>query len=278
MGPLALLALLAAVAYLILVFRTKHTAKEAFEDDTPTRNCRTVLDTSLSQEKPYMTNQDKYGDFEQDFVFQNEGGFDPTKQAIDAARRRIPFEWSQLPPSSSLFQQQQSLFTNEKEPAQFSKETFENIDSMKVLPPDDSADQAELDALRMYKPVMAKDMKSLDQRSVDDLVQQLYGKKGMVAKVAQQANNVYQIYDVQPKEPKIVYEDEVQSSMQDNALNPISNPNNAVLVPGVVRELEIGLAPNGRGESMGYKRQEYSNYNPNLENIFGPKMQFQQYG
>jgi hypothetical protein len=278
MGPLALLALLAAVAYLVLMFRRMNQGKEAFEDDTPTRNCRTVLDTSLSMDKPYMTYQDKYGDFEQDFVFQNEGGFDPTKEAIDAARRRIPFEWSQLPPSSSLFQQQQSLFAKEQEPALFSKETFENIDSMKVLPPDDSADQAELDALRMYKPVLAKDMKSLDERSVDDLVQQLYGKKGMIAKVAAKANNVYEIYDVQPKEPKIVYEDEVQASMQDNALNPISNPNNAVLVPGVVKELNVGLTTYGRGESVGYKRQDYSMYNPNLENIFGPKMQFQQYG
>lgn len=66
------------------------------------------------------------------------------------ARRRFPFDWSQLPPSSSLFQAQQALFV--KEPAgnaaPFTQETFEDIESKKVLPSDGSAEQAEIDALK----------------------------------------------------------------------------------------------------------------------------------
>jgi hypothetical protein len=51
-----------------------------------------------------------------------------------------------------------------------------------------------------------------------------------------------------------------------------------LVVPNAVSELESGLAPYGRGESVGLQRQAYSDYNPNLEGIFGPKMQWQQWG
>ena len=77
-----------------------------------------------------------------------------------------------------------------------------------------------------------------------------------------------------------MYEDEVQtqSSEQSNALNPLVEPDKMLVVPNAVSNMDVGLAPYGRGDSAGYKRQTYSDYNPNLEGIFGPKMQWQQYG
>ena len=47
---------------------------------------------------------------------------------------------------------------------------------------------------------------------------------------------------------------------------------------GASSELNVGLTPYGRGESATNQRQSYSSYNPNLEGIFGPKMQWQQWG
>jgi hypothetical protein len=279
MEGIKIIAIVVAIAYVILYLGGRYYLREGFQ---PERNCRTVLDTSLEQDKPYMTNQDKYGDFEQDVVFENEGGFDPSLEAINQARRRFPFDWSQLPPSSSLFQAQQSLFV--KDPtntaAVFKPETFTDIESSKVLPPDDSAEQAEIDALKAYQPKLAGDLKTIDQGSVEQLIKNIYGEKGLVAKVAKKANNVYEIYETMEKNPKIVYEDEVtvQSSMQDNALNPQISPDSMLVVPNAVSELDVGLTPYGRGESVGVKRQDYSNYNPNLEGIFGPKMQWQQWG
>ncbi len=55
-------------------------------------------------------------------------------------------------------------------------------------------------------------------------------------------------------------------------------PSQMLVVPGAASEINVGLAPYGAGESQGAKRQSYSNYNPNLEGIFGPKMQWQQWG
>lgn len=279
MDSMVLLAIVVLVSYLILYFGGRYYLRESFEDQG--QGCRTVLDTSF-ETKPYMTNEDKYGDFEQDFVYQNEGGFDPTKEAINQARRRFPFDWSQLPPSSSLFQAQQALFVKDDATtvaAPFTRETFEDIEARKVLPPD-SMDDKEAATLAAYQPVATADMKSVDEGSVNSLIEKIYGDKGLVAKIAKKANNVYEVYEVQEKNPKIIYEDEVQvqSSMQDNALNPMVEPSKMLVVPNAVSDVSVGLAPYGRGESVGYKRQTYSDYNPNLEGIFGPKMQWQQYG
>lgn len=273
-----LVAIFVALGYIVLYLKGRYYLRETFQSD---RNCRTVLDTGLELNKPYVTYQDKYGDFEADFVYQNEGGRDPTQEAINMARRRFPFDWSQLPPSSSLFQAQQALFA--KDPtntaAVFSKETFANIEASKVLPPDGSEDQAEIDALKAYQPKTAADMKTVDEQSVQDLIKNIYGEKGLIAKVAKKANNVFEVYEVQEKNPKIVYEDEVQQgSIQSNALNPLIDPAEMLVVPNAVNELSVGLAPYGRGERTAVDRQSYSDYNPNLEKIFGPKMAWQQWG
>jgi hypothetical protein len=268
-----------ALAYLLFYVGGRTYTKENFEDGG--RNCRTVLDTSYKT-KPYVTTEDKWGDFEQDVIFQNEGGYDPTKEAINAARRRFPFDWSQLPPSSSLFQAQQSLFVKDSTAtaAPYVQETFENIDAAKVLPPDQVAEQeAEEDALKAYQPIATSDLKAVDEQSVNKLIKDIYGKKGLVARVAKKANNVFEVYETMEKNPKIIYEDDVQQTgANNNALNPMVEPNETLVVPNAVSEISVGMTPYGRGESMHARRQDYSNYNPNLEGIFGPKMQWQQWG
>ncbi len=291
MESTVIFALLVAFAYIILYIRGRLYKREGFMTEVEEeqeegfqsgRNCRTVLNTGLEQDKPYMTNQDQYGDFEQDVVYQNEGGRDTTQEAINQAKRRFPFDWSQLPPSSSLFQAQQALFVNDPTAmaAPFKKETFTDIESSKVLPPDASLQEKEEDALKAYKAVATADLKSVDQESVEKLIKRIYGDKGLVAKVAKQANNVFEVYEVQEKHPKIIYEDDVATAngMAPNGFDPMVEPS-AMLVDSTGQTpIESGLAPTGRGESVGRKRQEYSQYNPNLEGIFGPKMQWQQWG
>jgi len=271
MNTIVLLAILVAFSYVILYLRGRYYLREGFKSDS-----YTTLDTSLDAVKPYVTNQDKYGDFEGDFIYQNEGGPDPTRDAIQAARRRFPFDWANLPPSSSNFQAQQSLFV--KDPtttaSPYTSKTFEDIEAKKVLPPD----EYEEDALKAYKPKAAHDMKVVDEESVDKLIRDIYGQKGLVAKVAKKANNVFEVYEVMEKNPKIVYEDDVQASIQDNALNPNLDASEMLIVPQSVTDINVGLAPYGAGESMGLKRQTYNDYNPNLEGIFGEKLQMQQWG
>ncbi len=276
MDMLVLVALLVALGYLILYLRSRLYLSDGFQDSG--QGCRTVLDTSLEDIKPYVTNQDKYGDFEQDVVYMNEGGRDTTQEAINMARRKFPFDWSQLPPSSSLFQQQQALFV--KDPvttaAPFTKETFANIESKKVLPPDGSL--TEDDQLKMYQPKPTAALNAVDGKSVNELIQNIYGSKGLIAKVAEKNNNVFEVYELQEKNPKIVWEDEIQASAQSNELASKVEPSQMLVSPDIVQDVQNDLMPFARGESVGMKRSSYSDYNPNLEGIFGPKMQWQQWG
>lgn len=276
-----IVAILVAVGYILFYLRGKLYYREPFEDNS--QGCRTVLDTSY-QTRPYVTNEDQYGDFEQDFIYKNEGGFDPTREAIDAARRRFPFDWAQLPPSSSLFQAQQALFLKDgaSKAAPFVGETFSDLEAVKAAPDVPKPVQiTEEDVLKAYQPIATADMKAVDDQSVEKMIENIYGAKGLVAKVAKKANNVYEIYEVQEKDPKIVWEDEVnaKTSIQDNALNPLpEDSGNMLVVPPSVGDVSAGIVPYGRGESTALTRRRYDDYNPNLEGIFGPKMQWQQWG
>jgi len=251
-----------------------------YKKDIQTENfkgCTTVLDTSTAPQKPYVTTETSMGDFEQDFVYSNEGSRDSTREAIMMAKRKFPFDWSRLPPDSSLFQAQQAMFVSDPTTvaAPYNISTFVDIESKKVLPPDTTAEQKEFDALATYNP---KNHTTVDTKDVKKLIKKLYGDKGLVASVAKRANNVYEVYEVSEKNPKIVYEDEVNSSVQSNELNPKIDPSEMIIVPTSVDELNSGLMQYGNGEKTNLGRREYNDYNPNLEGIFGPKMQWQQYG
>ena len=280
MEPLALVALLVALGYVIFYLRNIY-VQEGYSECKGKR-CKTVLDTSTSSQVPYVTTETSQGDFEQDFIYQNEGGRDTEREAIDLARRRFPFDWSQLPPDSSLFQAQQAMFV--KEPATkaspFKNYTYNTLDAVKVLPPDmNSENSKEADMLKKYVPMKnKKHIKAVDDKSVNKLIQSIYGEKGLVAKVAKKANNVYEIYEVQEKNPKIVWEDELQTSIQTNELNSKMDVSDMLVVPDAVNDVQSGLVPFGSGEKTTFGRRVVNDYNPNLEAVFGPKMQWQQYG
>jgi hypothetical protein len=282
MDSIIIVALLVIVVYIFLYVSQTMPRKEAFESEIGTGSSYPVhIDGAGSgdaYEKPYMRETNADGMFEEDFVYQNEGGPNPSKDAINAAKRRFPFDWANLPPSSSLFQAQQSLFV--KDPVStaspFVKETFEAIEAEKILPQDiDAADQIEADALIGYRSKTAKDMKTVDERSVDELIQNIYGKKGLIAKVAKKANNVYEVYETMEKNPKIVYEDEVQASIQSNDLNPSMEPQDLVVRPMAVSDLDAGMKPWGNGMVTTSGRQPLSDYNPNFDKLMGPPVAMQ---
>lgn len=253
--------------------------QKAAEGAAP-KGAYTVLDTSLSESKPYVTTEDKWGDFEQDVIDQKEGGFDPTRDAINAARRKLPFEWDQLPPSASRFQQQQAAFVKDPASSAANFINTQDLTTMKVLPPDEAEAQAqEMAVLQAYQPKSTEDLQSVDAKSVSELMENLYSKKGLIPQVIQKSNNVFEIIAVQEKNPKITYEDEVQSSIQSNELNPMIQPNEMIVTPNAVSDLKIGLDPFKNADTNGkIAGRQLDNYNPNLEGMFGKKMVFQQWG
>jgi len=280
MEPLVLVALLVALGYIVFYLRNMY-IHEGYSECSGA-DCKTVLDTSTNAQAPYVTTETSQGDFEQDFIYQNEGGRDTEREAIDLARRKFPFDWSQLPPDSSLFQAQQAMFAKEPstKASAFKNYTYDTLDAVKVLPPDvEKENNKEAEMLKTYVPMKnEKHIKAVDDKSVNKLIQSIYGEKGLVAKVAKKANNVYEIYEVQEKNPKIVWEDELQASTQSNELESKMDVSDMLVVPDAVNDVQSGLVPFASGEKTKLGRRVLNDYNPNLEGVFGPKMQWQQYG
>jgi hypothetical protein len=278
MDILVLLVSVVALGYIVFYVSTLYKKEEGYKS---CENCETVLDTTTNTQRPYVTTETSRGDFEQDFIYQNEGGRDTEREAINLAKQKFPFDWSQLPPDSSLFQAQQAMFAKNPstKAAPFKSATYKNIESIKILPPDEeSENNAEADALKQYAPKKFKSMNVSDEKDVNKLIQSIYGEKGFIAKVAKKANNVYEIYELQEKNPKIVWENEIQASIQDNELNSKVDPSEMLVIPSVVDDVQSGLVHHGSGEKTRLQKREYNDYNPNLEGIFGPKMVWQQYG
>lgn len=233
-------------------------------------------------DKPYMTNEHQYGDFEdsyeQDFIFTQEGGSNPSRDAINAARRRFPYDWSTLPPSANQFQMQQMLFVKEpvNQAAPYTAETFKDMEAIDLLPSDSVAiaeRQAKL--LASYQPISAKDFAAPTTESVEELVAEIYKPRGLIPIVKQQGQtNVYEIYETKEINPKIVYEDDPSQMRGANPLEPLSpDVEKYATMPS---DSSLGLAPASEKTKMG--RNSYGTYDPSLEAMFGPRMSWQQWG
>ena len=280
MNSIMIIAIVVAVAYVALYsYNVNRTSESYISYDMKKDNI--LLETDTNRMMPYVRDTDENGDFEQDFVYANEGGSNPTKDALDAARRKFPFDWAQLPPSSSLFQAQQALFV--KDPTStaspYVKETFDALESEKILPMNtETEDQYEMDQLKMYKPKDAKDCKT-DEQGVNEMIQNIYGKKGLIARVAKKANNVYEIYETVEKDPKIVWEDDgKQASMQSNELNAYADNSQMVVRSQAIQDLGDGIKPWGNGMASNKGRQALPDYNPNFDQVMGPRIMMQNYG
>lgn len=248
------------------------------EFEYPTEAVGAVVDDANVM-RPYMTNEDQYGDFEQDFIMMNEGGYNPSRDAINAARRRFPFDWSQLPPSANQFQMQQMLFNKEPitQAAPYTAETFKDIEARDLMPIDSEVEaEKEQAALKSYVPVSASEVAAPSVQSVEDLVKKIYEPKGLIPIVKQRGDtNVYEIYEVKEKNPKIVYEDAPSAERGvANALMPLSPD-----VPKYVdmpTDASLGLAPVSESGKMA--RNSYATYDPSLETMFGKRMSWQTWG
>ena len=227
--------------------------------------------------RPYMTNEDQYGDFEQDFVMMNEGGYNPSKDAINAARRRYPFDWSQLPPSANQYQMQQMLFAKESanQAAPYTAETFKDIEARDLLPVDGEAEaEREKKILSSYVAASTSEVAAPTVQSVEELVKKIYDPQGKIPIVKQRGTtNVYEIYEVKEKNPKIVYEDEVVRG-RVNPLEPLSpDVQKYVEMP---TDVSLGLAPLSEKEKLA--RNSYATWDPTLEGIFGKSLSWQTWG
>jgi len=239
-------------------------------------------------QRPYVTNEMDMGDFEGDFdrtmLNRFEGGIDATKDAQNIALRQFPFDWANAPPASSIFQQQNALFM-EKQNLLRSAEVIpgSDIDDGRLFPKPTKEGFGDLgpadDIIKTYKPQCSskKDSNKFSEDDSEDFILKYYDKKGVVPEIVKRDDGVFEVVDTYEKNPKIVYEDELQGEKND-VWKPMAGSNEYEVTAQYSKALRSsGLDPAiAAQQNVGMQKQDIDS--KGLERIFGPGLQWQQYG
>lgn len=232
--------------------------------------------TNMPPGRPYETQAiDKLDDYEYSVIFQNEGSRVAGKREISDAMSRYPLSWTHRPPSDQIFQQYQEAFIDASEktpPETQSKELFKEISGEDMIPPDTQAiDAEEKKILAMYHPEKPQELKEYSLDNAIDLVKKLYDRKGLVATVErskQGGDNVFEIVEVEPKKPKIIWEDEVE---RDSVQREELRGEQQIIVPQTVSDIAAGLDPFFEPRTrVRMDRHDYTQWTPGLERQFAP--------
>lgn len=221
--------------------------------------------------KPYTTVPImKVDDYDQDVVYQNEGDRQWSKAEINKMTSAYPFAWPQLPPSATTFQAKQEAYMASLQSKLLPDlAQYEAVEGFKVLPTDTAKVEAdEQKLLQTYVPACSKDLK-YDMDDAMELIKKIYDKKGEVAKVDVRPDGVYEVYEVQEKDPKVVYEDQVQVATERQSAAAAQAV--TFQVPQYAADLAAGLDPFFEpGPRLRSDRTDYTQWTPGLERMFAP--------
>ena len=177
----------------------------------PITDAATIMQTNvLSQLQP--DNSHNEDAFEISQIFQNQGKEASQKQISDAMTR-YPLDWSVQGPGSQMFQENQARYEKNKKNV-IAPEPYQDQPTDMMLPDGALLEEEERKLLQTYKPETSKGLLHYSMHDVHDLLKKLYGKKGQipVIKKSKQGENVWEIVEVKEKNPKIVWEDSVDSA------------------------------------------------------------------
>ena len=226
-------------------------------------------------EKPYLLNIDKGTDnYEIANVFQNQGSKTASRKQISEAMTRYPMDWAAQGPGSQYFQDNQVQFEKyiaEKFNNPPSTKMYREIDGDMIPPDKDAMEEEERKILQTYKPECSK---GLLQYSVDDvksLVDRVFTKKGLIPIIekSKQGENIWEITEVKEKDPRIVWEDELEQETQRQRMD--KRGEEVIEVPYTASDLAAGLDPFLQARSL-VRDEKYDYYNgsENLERMYQP--------
>ena len=259
--------------------------KEDFRDANNISNNTQFVSTANSVlQRPYVTNEMDMGDFEGDFdrTMSNtfEGGIEATKDIQNLALRQFPFDWSNAPPSSRIFQEQNALFLEKdnllrnseeltttyggsntsndgmlsRRSGNYQREGFNDIDPAK-------------DIIASYKPMCSDGKTVFSKDDSENFILDYYDKLGLVPEFKRRDDGAYEVTNTYEKNPKIVYEDEITSE-GDSIWKPMAD-NSDVSVNAETVDNSIS-----NQVRTGVERED----SKGLQRMFGPGLQWQQYG
>jgi hypothetical protein len=275
---LMIILLLLVFAYFVLYFGgrkylERFESKRFNPDGSPKEEQNMMV---YPPEKPYLMNPiDDLDDYEMSVVFQNQGSKEASKKQISDAMTRYPMDWSNQPPDSQYFQDNQAKF--EQQVAEDAKKLpatsyYKEIDGSNMTPPDTAAmDDEEKKILQTYVPEKSKGLLQYSVDDVKDLVDKIYGKKGLIPVIekSKQAQNTWEIVEVKEKDPHIVWEDDLERETERQRME--KRGEEVIEVPYTATDVAAGLDPffQARNSTRDGKF-DYYKWTPGLERMFAP--------
>jgi len=240
-------------------------------------------------QRPYVTTEMDMGDFEGDFdrtmLNRFEGGIEATKDAQNMALRQFPFDWANAPPASSIFQEQNALFLN-KENLLRSAEVVpgSDIDNGRLFPKEKKEGFGDLgpadDIIKTYRPQCAseKDSNKFSEDDSEDFILKYYDKQGLVPEIVKRKDGVFEVVGTYEKNPKIVYEDDMEGE-KDDTWKPMANSGEYEVTAQYSKALRSsGMDPTTEMQQKVGVQKSDKDDTDGLQRMFGPGLQWQQYG
>ena len=155
-------------------------------------------------------------------------------------------------------------------------EGFRNIEGDKFALPDyDKLEEEEKKILATYKPKNSKDLLQYSIEDSEELIKKIYDSKGLVPSYNQRPDGIWEVYETMEKNPKIVWEDEVNveryAGEEVRGLAPVGSIEQTINVPTYPNTLAAGLDPFFEPRtSLRPGRNDYTRWTPGLERMFAP--------
>jgi hypothetical protein len=212
-------------------------------------------------------------DYEVSSIFQNRGSREASKQQLSDAMTRYPLDWSVQSPDSQVFQEGQVQWEKKKVENYENPphtEAYQNIDGSNMVPMDtETQEEEEKKILQMYQPKSSKELLHYSVDDVQQLMDRVYNKRGLIPVIhkSKQGENMWEITEVKEKDPKIVWEDDVQTEREVQTQRGEQN----IEVPITASDLSSGLDPFfAERSSTRHGKNDYTQWTPGLERMFAP--------
>ena len=291
-------AVIAAVASIYVIYHSQkvtNTATPATEKQKHTATPEfpgSPFDTSGNLTKqaspPFATDQiQSVDDYEYNMVFQNEGDRGMTKRSRDLLMSQYPMDWTTQPPSSAHFQEGLASYKEGFAAAAIitpSSNPYMSIDG-DMKPP---VYKDEKDILATYVPKKPNELTTYDAADAKEIVDRIYGAKGLVADFKKTGDNTYTIMGTRKKNAPVVYDAEgegtegtegtegestdASGSYQPASSQPVPSAGETLVVPATAENYKtpdpfFTVNPNNKTR-MG--KWDYSSWTPGLERMFAP--------
>lgn len=226
---------------------------------------------------PYATDDIlSVDDYEYSMVFQNEGDRAMTKATRDMLMSQYPMDWTVQPPSSDIFQQGLATYKESfQNPQELPKKNpYSAIDGNDMKPP---VYTDEKDILATYTPKKPNELTTYDAADAKEIVDKIYGAKGLVADFKKTGDNTYTVMGTRPVNEKVVYEGEEQPDTSGNQAPTSSQAvpsagEGTFTVPATVDNFKVPdpfFTVNHTDRARDGK-WNYASWTPGLERSFAP--------